>query len=379
MRIHRSPRSLFPTSALVAAFLGAGLPGGGIARAGEKIVDAGRGPVTVYLPSSYDPEVPTPLVLLLHGYSSSGQNQEAYMRFLPLSEEYGFLYAHPDGLVDLFGNRFWNATDACCDFFDRNPDDSGYLLALIDAIKAECNVNPRRVHLIGHSNGGFMSHRMACDHPDVIASIASLAGATHENPNDCAPAESVHILEIHGTADLVIRYDGGCTPGGCYPGAVATVEQWATFNGCSLEPDRSPPPLDLDAGVQGAETQVARYDRGCNVGGSAELWSIVGGAHSPSLTPDFGRYVIEYLFAHPAPCVRDPRWICDGDVDGNGTVNPVDVGLVQAAFCSTDACDDVELCQYDVDCNGAINPVDAGIVQSRFGVCDPPRPECSDR
>jgi hypothetical protein len=78
-----------------------------------------------------------------------------------------------------------------------------------------------------------------------------------------------------------------------------------------------------------------------------------------------------------AECARDPEWVCDGDVDGNGAVNPVDSGLVQANFCSAGQCDDDDLCQYDLDCNGAINPVDAGLVQSLFGACDPPRDPCA--
>ena len=72
-------------------------------------------------------------------------------------------------------------------------------------------------------------------------------------------------------------------------------------------------------------------------------------------------------------CTRDPEWICDGDTDGDGQVNPVDSGLVQAAFGSTDEAD---LCQYDVDCDGQINPVDSGIVQSLFGTCEAPRNAC---
>jgi hypothetical protein len=72
-------------------------------------------------------------------------------------------------------------------------------------------------------------------------------------------------------------------------------------------------------------------------------------------------------------CTRDPEWLCDGDVDGDGQVNPVDSGLVQAAFGSLDAQD---LCNYDLDCDGQINPVDAGIVQSLFGTCEPVREVC---
>jgi hypothetical protein len=60
----------------------------------------------------------------------------------------------------------------------------------------------------------------------------------------------------------------------------------------------------------------------------------------------------------------------------NGAVNPVDVGLVQGAFCSAGQCADDDLCQYDIDCNGAINPVDASLLQSLFGTCDPPRTSC---
>lgn len=72
-------------------------------------------------------------------------------------------------------------------------------------------------------------------------------------------------------------------------------------------------------------------------------------------------------------CVRDPSWQCDGDVDGDGQVNPVDSGLVQAVFGSAD---EQDLCNYDLDCDGQINPVDSGMVQSLFGTCKAPRDVC---
>ncbi|MCH7604234.1 MAG: hypothetical protein IIB54_15875 [Planctomycetes bacterium] len=72
-------------------------------------------------------------------------------------------------------------------------------------------------------------------------------------------------------------------------------------------------------------------------------------------------------------CLRNPAWVCDGDVDGDGQVNPVDAGLVLAAFGSAD---EQDLCNYDIDCDGQINPVDAGIVQSLFGTCEAPRNVC---
>ena len=306
-------------------------------------VDAGRGPVPVYLPSTYDDGVPMPLIVMLHGYGASGAVQEAYLRFRPHQEAYGFMLATPDGTVDAFGNRFWNATDACCNFAGSDVDDSGYLLALIEAIQTECAVDTRLICLMGHSNGGFMSYRMACDHADVLASIASLAGATHDDPNDCAPVATVHTLQIHGTNDSVIFYNGGSLYGNAYPGAIETTELWAANNGCAVVADHSSPPLDLDRGLAGAETLVTTYQQDCNPGGSAELWTIVGGSHTPNLSASFSPLVIDWLLRHPKPCAAD--------FNRDGTVDTQDVLAFLNAWTTG---------QPDADCNrdGTINTLD---------------------
>ncbi len=270
----------------------------GMALAGELLVDVGRGPVTVHIPSSYDDSRFLPLVLSLHGYTGTGAGHEAYFQLLPLAEQEDFFYAYPTGTTDAIGNPFWNATDACCDLFNSGVDDSTYLLALIRAIRGELNVDPWRVHSVGHSNGGFMSYRMACDHADVIASIGSLAGATYFDPADCTPATSVHVLQIHGTNDGVILYNGGDIGGTAYPGAVQTTETWAGYNECSLVPDSSEPPRDLDAGIAGAESTVSVYDADCELTGSAELWTIHGGAHSPQLSTGFRNGLVDFVLGH---------------------------------------------------------------------------------
>ncbi len=259
-------------------------------------IDLGRGPVTVNVPPSYDPSVAAPLLMLLHGYGSNGLETETYLQLTPLSDQRGFLYLYPDGTADPVGNRFWNATDACCDFFSSNVDDSGYLRALIDEIAVQLNVDPARISVAGHSNGGFMSYRMACDHAEILSAVVSLAGATFDDPADCAPQDTVRVLQIHGTADATILYNGGITPAGTYPGAVATTEQWATYNGCSLVADTSLPPIDLEGSIPGAETTIARYADGCQPGGSAELWTMVGGGHVPVLSDDFRPLVTDFLF-----------------------------------------------------------------------------------
>lgn len=269
------------------------------------IIDLGRGPVTIHVPSSYQPGTPTAVVMLLHGYTSSGAETEAYLQLQPWAERLGFIYLHPDGTSDFLGNNFWNATNACCDFFGTGVDDSGYLRALLDEVASQLTIDPERIFILGHSNGGFMAHRMACDHAGLVRAIASLAGATYDNPASCAPQAPVRVLQIHGTADGTIGYNGGFTPSGQYPGAIATVETWAEENGCALTPDTSLPAIDLEGALAGAETTITRYPEGCAEGGSAELWTIVGGGHVPALSASFNLLVLDFLLGAGGPMIFD--------------------------------------------------------------------------
>jgi len=273
--------------------------GAGGAPVGPVIVGGDR-PVEVLVPESYDHDTPTPLIILLHGYTASGAIQESYFRFSPLAEELGFLFAAPDGTIDDGGEGFWNATEACCNFYGSDVDDSAYLQGLIDEIAGELTVDPKRVYFVGHSNGGFMSYRMACEHADTVAAIASLAGATYADASDCSPSEPVPTLQIHGTSDATILYEGGEFVGNAYPGAEESVATWAGYNGCdpsTIDGEAR----DLSNATAGDETEVTIYDEGCDPHGGAELWTIPGEIHIPALSPTFTRQIVEWLLAHPKP------------------------------------------------------------------------------
>ncbi|APR77292.1 Putative CONSERVED LIPOPROTEIN LPQP [Minicystis rosea] len=256
-------------------------------------------------PDNLAPGEKAPLVLLLHGYGVSGLVEDLYMGLTSSAKTRGFFYAHPTGTVDGSGSYFWNATDACCNFNGSTVDDSAYLTSVIDEIIARYPVDPKRVYLIGHSNGGYMSYRMACDHADKIAAIASLAGAMWLDTSKCQPSGPVHVLQIHGTADEEVLYDGETTGSGSglvgYPSAETTVGDWAEIDGCAKTADTTQPPLDLDVKLAGAETTVTRYADQCKAGGSAELWTIEGGSHIPQIGDGFRTSVIDFLFAHPKP------------------------------------------------------------------------------
>lgn len=269
-------------------------------------IDLGRDELPVHIPESYTGSEPVPLILLLHGYSYTGVRQDNLFKISPLADDFGFLLVAPNGTREPEGRgaQFWNATEACCNFYHVDVDDSAYILSIIEEMKENYNVDEKRVYLIGWSNGGFMSYRMAYEHSDTIAAIASVAGANHLERRD-PPPNGVHVLQIHGTNDRTIEYQGGSTAtrrqegqGGYYPGALSTIRRWASYNDCQPE-GQSRERRDLDASLPGHETGVLKFEIGCRPNGSAELWTIASGNHSPVASESFGAQIVEWLYAHP--------------------------------------------------------------------------------
>ena len=254
-------------------------------------------PYSEFVPSSYSSKSPVPLVVLLHGYGSTGKQQETYMNFTAVAEQRGFILAYPDGTVDATGKQFWNATEVCCNFF-MDVDDDAYLISMLDDMESKYSIDRKRIYFVGHSNGGFMSYRMACKHSDRVAAIASLAGATFLNSSDCAAKDPVSVLQVHGTSDTTILYDGGAILGKQYPSATASATQWATFDRCSNNAVPRADKLDLVTTIAGSETSITSWNN-CRNGTEVELWAVDQGAHVPALSTTFASKIYDFLASHP--------------------------------------------------------------------------------
>jgi len=249
--------------------------------------------VQLRAPDNYDHSTAYPLLIVLHGYTASGLLQLVYSRLDLVVEKYGVLVAAPDGTVDEQGNRFWNATDACCDYGHTGVDDLGYISGLITEISSVWHVDPKRVYLYGHSNGAFMSYQLAFHYSDKIAAIAVLAGATQLDEAACEPSEPVSVLHLHGDADNEIYYAGTAA----YPSASQSTAYWAGYNGCDQTRETYGERLDLDEQVAGAETVTERYT-GCPDGVDVELWTLEGSGHIPSHPDAYADYVWNWLDSH---------------------------------------------------------------------------------
>ena len=256
-------------------------------------------PYGLKVPAGYDARHPAPLVVLLHGYTADGAKQAAYFRFTEEADKAGFLLATPNGTRDLMGNRFWNATDACCDFFRSGVDDVAYIDTVIDEISARYAVDPARVFVVGHSNGAFMAHRYACDRSSRVAAIVTLAGMQWKDQSRCSPSSPVSVLHVHGRKDETVKYDGGTMPNAAtYPGAVETVADWAQHNGCTGTLATTGRRFDLEGAIAGDETVEQAYT-GCPAGTDVQLWTIEGGRHVPAFNDNWAAAIWAFMAGHP--------------------------------------------------------------------------------
>jgi polyhydroxybutyrate depolymerase len=244
-------------------------------------------PYALHVPPGLDRARPAPLVVSLHGYGApSGEAHAHALGLDALADEQGFLLAMPDGTVDSRGSRFWNASDACCDFDHTGVDDVAYVAWLLDDVARHHEVDPDRVFLVGHSNGGFLAHRLACELSPRIAGAISIAGAAWKDPARCKPVAPVSILEIHGDADTIITMGGGRVfnlPLPEYPSVRETIAMWVDRDGCGPGAQPAPARLDIDENVPGLDTQPVSY-RGCRDGVTVDLWTEAGGSHLPHPT-----------------------------------------------------------------------------------------------
>jgi polyhydroxybutyrate depolymerase len=225
---------------------------------------------TYYVPANYDGTRAYPLVFNLHGYSSIGYEQAFYGDFKPIADTAGFIVVHPDGTIQpaTTDTRFWNVG-----FFPSAIDDVDFVEQMIDSLSASYFINPNRIYATGMSNGGFMSYELACK-SNRFAAIASVTGSmTNSFLANCNPAKPIPVMQIHGTADATVPYNGNTN----FQSVDSVVSYWVNHNNCPATPlfDSIPNIVTIDNAS--AEHYVwATGDSNTTV----ELYKVINGGHT---------------------------------------------------------------------------------------------------
>ncbi len=217
----------------------------------------------LYVPASYTSSESVPLLFNFHGAGGTADEQMEWGDFRTIADTAGFLIVHPQGT----GPGIWNIGPG-------QADDIGFTEAMIDSIAAEYMINRDRVYATGKSLGGFFSIHLAGQLSEKIAAVASVSGTMTQGMYDSsAPVYPTPVMQIHGTNDLLVPYDGNPI----YLSVTDVLDYWINYN----NGDTTPIVTQLPDTDTTDESIVERYvyNDGDN-GVTVEHLKVIGGGHS---------------------------------------------------------------------------------------------------
>lgn len=193
-------------------------------------------------------------ILFLHGFGVNPLTNAGLLHLNYLAEKEDLALIFPIGKVGLSPDNekkiSWNATPRCCGYSYPGlrtsevpiPDDESYIIDITRLALEDRNLKIARdkIYIFGFSNGAFMGHTLACRHSELFKGLIAYAGTSFKNPSECRPSHPINILQIHGTKDLIIRYDNAPVPPPVirnknqlwFPPPTQIVERWKNLNRC---------------------------------------------------------------------------------------------------------------------------------------------------
>lgn len=232
----------------------------------------------LHIPSGFPTAEPYPLILVFHGGLGTGSRIEKGTNFDAKADAKGFIVVYPDGI-----GHNWNDGRGTA---NPNIDDVGFIRQLIGNLESRLPINSKRIYATGVSNGGHFSFRLACDLSDVLAAVGSDIGPMPTNLLPaCKPARPISVIGIQGGADPIVPIDGGevaslaamgLGKGGFVESAAATMNFWATVNGCNPNATLVHEPPTVNDG-----TSVYKYSySGCKSGTAVAYYTVQGMGHA---------------------------------------------------------------------------------------------------
>ena len=215
-----------------------------------------------------------PLVIALHGGGGNGAQLAKSAGLIDEAAKEGFVLALPEGSSRFGKLETWNAGGCCAYAMREKIDDIGFIRALIDELERTQPVDPKRIYVVGMSNGGMMAERVAIELGDRIAGAAVFVGALFGN--EPRPVAAVPMLIVNAEKDEQVPIAGGTSTTGIvrrsqgmpYKPSRYAATFWATANRCT---------------TNHAKAETADYVRerwtGCASGADVDFYIVKGAEH----------------------------------------------------------------------------------------------------
>ena len=187
----------------------------------------------IYVPKNIKENAP--LVVAIHGYTSSAKTLMGYSGINQIADKEGFLVAYPQGTKDSRDNHFFNVG---YEFHsDSKVNDVNFIREIVLNLTKDYKLNSKRVFATGMSNGGDMSYLLACTSSDLFTAVAPVAGVMMKDTlENCNPEKKIPIFEIHGTKDSISKFEGDMNnedKWGAYYDLPSTIEFWVNKHALS--------------------------------------------------------------------------------------------------------------------------------------------------
>lgn len=188
--------------------------------------------VGVYVPSTYQPGTPAPLIVAIHDRFSSVQAFHALSGLAAVAEARGAILLYPqsqDGSWNNGGHAALNRPG-------EPIDDLGFVRAAINAVAADYTIDRTRVFVTGYGAGGAMAYSLACQSDMQVAGVAVVSALMWDFARDqCASARPTPVLIVHGRRDEYSPVRGGDVPGtdARRLSVDDTLAVWRRANGCT--------------------------------------------------------------------------------------------------------------------------------------------------
>ncbi len=189
------------------------------------------------LPPNYYEGSGFSLIIAMHGGGGSASQFESTCKLTEKANAAQFIVVYPEGVqsTGILKARSWNA-GGCCDYaVAQNVNDVKFISLLIDKLVSQYKINAKKIYATGHSNGGMLAYRLACELSNKIAAIAP-NGCTMVAPT-CNPVRPVPVLHMHSILDTHVPYQGGIgngtgTYGVVFPPLDTVMNLWSLKNNC---------------------------------------------------------------------------------------------------------------------------------------------------
>lgn len=205
-----------------------------------------------YVPESYDPAKPVPLVLSMHGGLMTGWGQCIYTSWSIAAEKYGFIVAFPDASSQRVWSVQWGSWAYDGSRGEEAPPpganpvpleqnhDVKMALALIQKMQHKYAIDPQRIFMQGMSMGNMMTALFAREHGDLLAGAAGSGCATFPS---LLFDQSGNIKNFAGPVDIWQSRpeNNDVPPGKELPLDVCKLNKyyWMKINECDLLPQIS--------------------------------------------------------------------------------------------------------------------------------------------